>query len=186
VLDLASNGVRKVVEQPGPDGGPRWSPDGRTLVFSSAMGNPVFFHSNTRLAVIPAEGGKPRSITDSFDESPSFVEWNADGIYFGASQKTAVHLFRLDPASAKVMRVSQPDNAMLSGASFTRDGRSFAFVGFSPESLGEVYVTAADKFAPRRLTSSTGQVARFNLGRREVISWRSKDGADRGRADQAG
>ncbi|RPJ83599.1 MAG: S9 family peptidase, partial [Acidobacteria bacterium] len=176
VLDLANNEARKVVEQPGPDGGPRWSPDGSMLVFSSAMGNPVFFHSNSRLAVVPVAGGKPRSITDAFDESPSLLEWNQDGVYFGASQKTAAHLFRVDPATGKVSRVSQPDAAMLSGASFTKDGRSLAFVASSPTTLGEVYVSQTQSFAPRKLTSMSDQTASFNLGRREVISWRSKDG----------
>ena len=28
-------------------------------------------------------------LTDSFDEQPGFVEWNADGIYFNAAQRTA-------------------------------------------------------------------------------------------------
>lgn len=44
------------------------------------MGATAYFANNTRLAVIPAEGGTPRSITDRFDENPSFVRWNADGL----------------------------------------------------------------------------------------------------------
>ncbi len=50
---------------------------------------------------MPAEGGTPRSITDAFDEQPGFVDWNADGIYFSGLQKTAAHLFRVDPAGAR-------------------------------------------------------------------------------------
>jgi dipeptidyl aminopeptidase/acylaminoacyl peptidase len=176
VLTLAGNTIKKVVDLPGPDGGPRWSPDGRTLVFSSAMGNPKFFHSNGRLAVVPAEGGTPRSITDAFDEQPSLLEWNAAGVYFGGSQKTASHLFRVDPATGRITRVSQPDALMLGGGSMTRDGKTVALSIASPSSLAEVYVTALEPFAPRKLTSMTGQVSGFKLGRREVISWRSTDG----------
>ena len=84
------------------------------------MGNPKFFHANSRLAVVPAEGGKPRSITDAFDEQPSLVAWTADGIYFGASQKTASHLFRVDPATGAITRISQPDALMLGGGTMTR------------------------------------------------------------------
>ena len=36
VLDLETDAVRRVVDSPGPDSSPRWSPDGRMLVFSSA------------------------------------------------------------------------------------------------------------------------------------------------------
>jgi dipeptidyl aminopeptidase/acylaminoacyl peptidase len=176
VLDLAKDAVRKIVEQPGPDNNPRWSPDGRMLVFSSAMGNPKYFHSNSRLAVVPAEGGAPRSITDTFDESPNLIDWNAGGVYFGASQKTATHLFRVDPAVGRVARVSQDDRLMLAGGSFTKDGKTMALAASTPTSLGEIYVTAVEPFAPRKLTSMTDQVSGWTLGRREVISWRSKDG----------
>jgi dipeptidyl aminopeptidase/acylaminoacyl peptidase len=176
LLTLADNSVKKLVAQTGPDNNPNWSPDGKWIVFSSAMGNPKFFHSNSRLALVSADGGAPRSITDGFDEQPQFVEWNADGIYFGGLQKTASHLFRLDPASGKFARVSQPDNLMLAGASFTKDGKQIAFTAPSPTSLSEVYVSSVANFAPRKLTAMTDQVKNFVLASREVISWQSKDG----------
>jgi dipeptidyl aminopeptidase/acylaminoacyl peptidase len=178
LLDLATNGVRKLVDLPGPDNSPRWSPDGKMLVFSSAMGNPQHFHANSRLAVVPADGGKPRSITDAFDEQPSLIDWLPDGVYFSASQKTASHLFRVDPATGKVTRITQPDALMLGGASFTRDGKSFAFTAPSASSLSEIYVSAVQPFSPRKLTAMTDQVAGFRLGRREVITWKSQDGTD--------
>lgn len=178
LLDLSTNAVRKVVDLAGPDNGPRWSPDGRMLVFSSAMGNPKSFHANSRLAVVPVEGGVPRSITDGFDEQPGLIDWYADGIYFGASQKTASHLFRVDPTTGKTTRLSQPDTLMLGGASVTRDGRSVAFTAASPTTLSEIYVSSIQPFAPRRLTTMTDQVNGYRLGRREVISWKSKDGTE--------
>lgn len=177
VLTLADNSVKKLVDLAGPDNTPAFSPDGKWIVFSSAMGNPKFFHSNSRLALVPVNGGTPRSITDGFDEQPNFVEWNGDGIYFSSLQKTASHLFRLDPATGKFARVSQPDNVMIGGASFTKDGKQIAFTAPSPTSLSEVFVSSVSNFAPRKLTSMTDQVKDFTLATREVISWPSKDGA---------
>lgn len=176
VIDLATDAVKKIVATPGPDNNPRWSPDGKQILFSSAMGNPLFFHSNTRLALVSADGGTPRSLTDAFDEQPGLVEWNADGILFGGLQKTAAHLFRLDPVTGKFDRISRPDNLMIGGASVTSDGKTVAFTAPSPTSLNEVYVTSLADFAPRKLTSMTAQVAGFKLATREVISWKSRDG----------
>ena len=100
-MGLADNAVKKIVSQPGPDTNPHWSPDGKEIVFHSAMGKLVYYHSNSRLAVVSAEGGTPRSITDDFDENPMLIDWKPDGVYFAALQKTASHLFRVDPASAR-------------------------------------------------------------------------------------
>src|SRR5262249_26819046 len=97
VLSLADKSFKKVVSQPGPDTNPRWSPDGKDIVFQSAMGKSNFFHSNSRVAVVSAEGGAPRSITDDFDERPFLIDWKPDGIYFSAMQKTTSHLFRSRP-----------------------------------------------------------------------------------------
>jgi dipeptidyl aminopeptidase/acylaminoacyl peptidase len=176
VLTLAGNAVKKIVAQPGPDNSPHWSPDGRQIVFSSALGNPKFFHANSRLALVSAEGGAPRSLTEAFDEQPNFVEWNADGIYFGGAQKTAAHLFKLDPTSGKITRLSQPDNLMLNGVSFSQDGKMIAFTAPSATSLSEIFVSSTSNFAPRKLTNMTEQVANYTLASREVISWPSKDG----------
>ena len=176
VLTLADNTTKKIVAQPGPDDGPRWSPDGKQLVFSSAMGNSKYFYSNTRLALVPADGGTPRSITDSFDEQPNLVDWNADGIYFSGSQKTAAHLFRVDPATARVVRVTSPDGLIASGFTFSHDGKHLAFSSPSPDSLNEIFTSDTQNFAPRKLTSMTDQVREFKLATREVISWKSQDG----------
>ncbi len=177
LLNLADNSIKKLVSQPGPDNNPQFSPDGKQIVFSSAMGNPKFFHANSRLALISVDGGIPRSLTDTFDEQPSLVEWNSEGIHFWAFQKTASHLFRLDAASGKLNRISNIDRLMMGFPSFTRDGNQIAFAAASPTSLSELYITYVKDFTPRKLTDMTKQINGFNLGAREVISWKSKDGA---------
>jgi dipeptidyl aminopeptidase/acylaminoacyl peptidase len=177
LLKLSDDSVRKIVGQPGPDSNPRFSPDGRQIVFVSVMGDKLFYASNSKLAVVSAEGGTPRSITDSFDENPGLTEWKADGIYFTGLQKTASHLFRVDPATTKVTRISRPDDLMAGSFSLTRSGDRMGFVASSPTSMNEVFVAGTKDFAPRKLTDLTAQAKDLTLGTREVISWKSQDGA---------
>src|SRR5467141_2097352 len=42
LLKLGDDSVKKIVDLPGPDNGPRFSPDGKQIVFSSAMGNKIY------------------------------------------------------------------------------------------------------------------------------------------------
>jgi dipeptidyl aminopeptidase/acylaminoacyl peptidase len=140
------------------------------------MGRADFYHANTRLAVVSADGGPARSITDQFDENPGLIDWKADGVYFAAQQKTASHLFRVDPAGASVARVSGPDDLMASGFSLTADGRRLACVVATPATLPELVVTDTRTFKPRTLTDMSAQADPFLLGKAEVISWKSRDG----------
>ncbi len=175
VLDLDGDKVARIVDQPGPDSSPVWSPDGKSVLFSSALGNPKAFAGLSRLALVPGSGGPIRPLTASFDEDASFVDWTADGIYFAASLKTAAGLFRLDPGSLAITKVTSPDGFMGGAFSMTRDGKTLAFVSSSPTSLPEVCVSGLP-FAPRPLTRMTDQVKDLVLGTREVVSWKSKDG----------
>jgi dipeptidyl aminopeptidase/acylaminoacyl peptidase len=175
VLDLSNDAVRKIVDQPGPDTSPLWSPDGRTILFSTVMGRRQYFAINSALAAVPAEGGTIRPLTGAFDENAGAVAWTGTGIYFSAMQKTAAHLFRLDPESLAIERLSGPDGAMVSGFSFSKDGRWAAFQAATPTALPEICVTEFP-WNPRVLTRMTDQAAGLILGSREVISWKSRDG----------
>jgi dipeptidyl aminopeptidase/acylaminoacyl peptidase len=177
VLTLADDSVKAIVTQPGPDTGPRWSPDGNSIAFGSAMGRPDFFHANSRVAVVSAVGGTPTSLTDPFDENASLVAWASDGhIYFSASQKTASHLFRVDPRNGRIGRVSEPEGLMGFSYSLSPDARHVAFAAASPTSMAEAFVSALEPFAPKKLTQMTEQLREWRVGARELIAWKSQDG----------
>src|SRR6185436_16777577 len=120
---LATDSVKKIVGQEGPDSNPHWSPDGTQILFVSAMGKKEDFQSNRRLAIVSADGGAPRSISDAFDEQAFVIDWLADGVYFGAQQKTASHLFRINPTGGKITRITSPDSLMAGAASLSADGK---------------------------------------------------------------
>jgi dipeptidyl aminopeptidase/acylaminoacyl peptidase len=176
VLELAGDRVKAIVSQAGSDSNPQWSPDSQQIAFSTAMGHERSFARITRIAIVPAGGGTPRSVTDSIDEVPSIVEWKPSGLYVSALQKTAGHLFRVDPATGSIARITAPDDIMGGGFSLDRDGRTVAYTAGTPKAMTEVFVSAVDRFAPRALTDMTAQSADFIAGTRELISWKSRDG----------
>jgi dipeptidyl aminopeptidase/acylaminoacyl peptidase len=176
VLDLADLHVR-AVDTPGPSGNPKWSPDGKQIAYVTSNGEPFFFYANRYIGAIAADGGAPRLLTQEFDEDANLIDWGPDGIYFSALQKTNAHVFRLDPGSRAIHRISGPEQFHIADASFTSDHRTMAAVGAAPNHFAELLIAPTSDFVPRYLTEMEAQWKQFRLATREVIGWKSSDGA---------
>jgi dipeptidyl aminopeptidase/acylaminoacyl peptidase len=138
------------------------------------MGQEKYYHANGRLAVVAADGGAVRSITDSFDEQPILVDWTPAGVNFTGAQKTEMHVFLADPANGNITRVSKTPAG--SDLSLSRDGTRAALVVDDGQQLAEISVADLPAWSPKKLTEMTSQVRDWTLPLSEVISWRSKDG----------
>ena len=176
ILTVADKSVKKLTEAPGPNENPAWSPDGTKIAFNSHNGDADFFYTNTVIDVVDANGGTPKILTSKFDEDAQLLDWSPEGIYFDAEQRTYNHLFRIDPQSEGITRVTSPAEIAAGGFSFTRDYSTMAFVKAANNEFGEVYVSPVDSFAPKKLTDISAQYAKFHLATREVIEWKSGDG----------
>ncbi len=178
VVSVADAKIRPLVKQDGVDNRPRWSHDGRTIVFSSSMAEPFFYFKNTRLASIPASGGTISVLTKTFDENPGLIAWRKGGILFSASQKTAAGVFVLNPATLAVTRVTPDDKRVYASASFAADGSgAMAFIRSGPGEFPEVWSLSVANGTLKKLTDMAAQTASWPQPSQEVITWKSKDGA---------
>lgn len=168
--------VRRVVDLAGPDTGPQWSPDGKQIAFRTAGGREFHYHANAWIGVVPAEGGTVKYVTQKFDENANLLKWTPQGIYFAAQQKTDSALFLLNPETLAFERLT-PKEWQVGSVSFDGSAHTIAFTGSRPNEFPEVYTSAATGFAPRKLTAMADQYKEFKLARREVIEWKSTDGA---------
>lgn len=177
IVRVSDGVVTGVVSQDGPDSNPTWSPDGSRIAFATSMANPSFFYTNRLIAVVPAEGGAVTSFSGNFDEDANLIEWKSSGIYFSAAQRTWAYLFRLDPATRQVVKITPDDQWIGSGFSLSADGGKTAFIGANPASFPEIYVADTGVPQPKKLTDLGSQTAGWAQGPIEVVSWPSRDGA---------
>lgn len=179
VVDVASGAITPLVTQAGPDTNPKWSPDGRQIAFESAMAKPFYFFENGVIAVVPALGGAPQSFTAAFDENPSLVAWTSSGLFFSAAQRTWAYLYRLDPASRQATTLRVREDWIGQSFAVTPDGRSTAFVASGPREFPDVYAApVAATLTAVKLSDIGAQVASWPAHTREVVRWKSQDGAE--------
>lgn len=173
-----SGSPRKLYENPGPDSSARWSPDGKWISFSSRdakMGTLGF----QRLYIVSAEGGAPRAVAPSYDNSVPPVVWSRDGstLYFAASYRTTSQIFSVPAAGGEVKTISSGD-AVIGGVSFARAADKVAFARSDIQRPADVYVSSLSNFNPAKLTDHNQQLNDIALGRGEVVRWKSKDGME--------
>ena len=178
VVTVATAAREAIVTQAGPDSNPQWSTDGSQIAFASTMGKPFYFFQNGVIAVVTPGKNDIRSLTDAFDESPNIVAWTRSGIFFTASQRTWSYLFHLDPLTKKTTRHAVRDQWIGGSFSLTPDGTTTAFIGSSATEFPDVYIAPVQTMAARKISDTGAQIASWPKHTREVVKWKSQDGAE--------
>jgi dipeptidyl aminopeptidase/acylaminoacyl peptidase len=183
--DRASRIVHKIVALEGPETNPVFSPDGKQVAFRTALAERYDYYLNGHIATVQVDtvlahpatvAADVSDLTSKFDEDPQLIDWGPDGIYFAALQKTSAHVFRLDPSSRAITRITTPDNYVAEDVSFTKDFKQMAVAASDATHMTEIFVSPTAPFAPRKLTDLNAQLAGLLLGSEEVVSWKSHDG----------
>lgn len=178
VVDVATREVRPLVEGPGFDGNPQWSPDSKWILYSSSAGNTTSdYYRNGLLFKVAADGGNPLPLGQSIDEELGDVTWTPTGIYALVFEKTARRIYRIDPETgATEVFASHPRNVW--DLDSTPDGENLAIVGQNPTTLPEVFVSSTADWSPIPLTDLSSQLTEWKLGTSEIVSWHSQDGTE--------
>jgi dipeptidyl aminopeptidase/acylaminoacyl peptidase len=182
VIDVATRQVRQLVTTPGGDFFAVWSPDSRSIVYSSAAGDTTSnFFANSQLFRISRDGGQPTRIAADVDENIGSLTWTRAGGLYGLVWQGAAsrRLVAIDPTAGR-SRIIPGGPDLIFSVDFAADGRTAAISGSTPTTLGEVYRTTVDANAVQRstaITEMTGQVRDWRLGTAEVVKWKSQDGA---------
>jgi len=176
IVPSDSGAVKSLVKWRGSDASPRYSPDGRWILFASDKGD-LKWAQISDLYVIAAEGGESRKLAETPDRNVGSGTWSADGktIYANETDKTVSRLYAL-PVDGGRAHVVTTGAGNYSGMAISKDGNTMSFIHQTPEIPPDIYVTQIRTFEPRKLTSIHTNLPTQPLGRTEVINWKSKDG----------
>jgi len=182
LLDLATGEARRLTTNPGPDLGPRWSPDGRFVAYTSVprcgSHRDVF-----QLTVISADGGAARSLTAPDGPHVDRLAdacWSPDGetIYLTAARRAANVVLAVSAHALGPARTVVGGDCVCEGAALSPDGRRVALVLQAPDWPPELCVAPAGGGEPRRLTAFNASLRERALAPTRVRRWRSPDGLE--------
>jgi dipeptidyl aminopeptidase/acylaminoacyl peptidase len=177
VIDVATKQMSTLIANPTGDFFSRWSPDGSSFVYTSSLSDSTsFFYKNNRLFIYDMATKASLEIAQDIDENKFIGDWNTHGLFVGALEKTKQKMYSVDPQTGKSTALAIPLD-LVGGVSFSRNTDNMVVSGRNYADLNEIYLWKFNQ-PLKKLTNNSAQITGWNTPVNEVISWKSKDGAE--------
>ena len=152
IVPVAGGEAKRITTQPGFDGNPVYSPDGKHIAYHAQLA-PEYESDRWRVMLYDRQSGKNENLSEGFDRSANDLAWSADSktIYFTAENETQ------QPVYAMAARAgAEPKKIIADGyntaISFSADGKTLVFERASLTTPAEVFAASSDGTNPRQLT----------------------------------
>jgi Tol biopolymer transport system component len=98
VVPVAGGEAKRITTQPGFDGGPAYSPDGKFIAYHAQL-TAEYESDRWRVMLYDRATGKIENLSEAFDRSANELTWSADSrmIYFTAEDETLQPIYTMAP-----------------------------------------------------------------------------------------
>jgi dipeptidyl aminopeptidase/acylaminoacyl peptidase len=151
VVPVAGGSPKQITTQPGFDGNPVYSPDGKYIAYHAQL-TPVYEADRWRVMRYERATGKNESLFDGFDRSAENLAWSPDSqtIYFTAENETQRPVYAMEVrAGATPKKIEDGFNMAIS---LSADGKTLAFERTSLIMPAEVFAAESNGTNARQLT----------------------------------
>ena len=151
IVSVAGGEIKRITTQPGFDGEPTYSPDGKYIAYHAQL-TPGYESDRWRMMLYDRQTGKIENLSENFDRSADEMAWSSDSkkIFFTAENETQKPVYAMAAIAGAQPRIVT--DGYNSAISFSRDGKTMAFERTSLTVPAEVFVSSTDGFKARQLT----------------------------------
>jgi dipeptidyl aminopeptidase/acylaminoacyl peptidase len=169
--------LTQVTTNPGSDGSPAWSPDGKWITYVTQLDPKLLVYATHHIAVSPATGGEAKVLTLAFDRMSRSPRFSPDGqfIYFIADDDGTQDLFRIPAAGGETTRAIS-GHVVVSNYTIAKSGDLAAQIT-SMDRPAEIFTTTTSGGALTRITHvNDAFMAKIRVVTPEYVKFKSKDG----------
>ncbi len=169
--------LTQVTTNPGADGSPAWSPDGKWITYVTQLDPKLLIYATHHIAVSPASGGPAKVLTLAFDRMSRSPHFSPDGqfIYFMADDDGSQNLFRIPAAGGEITRTIS-GHVVVSAYTLAKSGELAAQIT-SMDRPAEIFTTPASGAPMIRITHvNDAFMAKIKVVTPEYVKFKSKDG----------
>jgi dipeptidyl aminopeptidase/acylaminoacyl peptidase len=152
IVPAAGGEAKRITTQPGFDGNPVYSPDGRYIAYHAQL-TAEYEADRWRVMLYDRQSGKIENLSESFDRSADELAWSSDSktIYFTAENETQKPIYAMAARTGAEPKKIIADTYN-SAISFSRDGKTLVFERTSLAMPAELFVAAGDGSNVRQIT----------------------------------
>jgi dipeptidyl aminopeptidase/acylaminoacyl peptidase len=142
---------KRITTQPGFDGNPVYSPDGKYIAYHAQL-TAGYEADKWRLMLYDRASGKNENLSERFDRSATNLAWSPDSktIYFLAENETEQPVYAMTPAAGATPR--KIVNGFNAGFTLSEDGKTLLLSRTNLTSPSEIFVSASDGSGLRQVT----------------------------------
>lgn len=178
IVDVKTGALRNLTKNEAPEGEAQFSPDGKTVSFTSPS-DAGWELATDKLFLVPVSGGRPEPVVTSYTGSIGDYYWSKDGrsILFGGMRNGRGGAYRLTLAGGTVDTIVTGD--WVGGMdSVSADHRHAAGVISSPSRTGEIGVVDLTSGQSTLITDANPKVRGLELADFRAVKWKSTDGLE--------
>jgi dipeptidyl aminopeptidase/acylaminoacyl peptidase len=175
VIPATGGTLIKISDHPFDDDSPRWSPDGKQILFA---GQPDSRHQFPKLYLANSAGGSPSQLAvNDLDLIPTELRWPvAASVFFVAGVKGEIQIFRANPAARTFSSLISGPRAVHAFDINATAGK-IVYLANDFQHLDDLYVADLDGKGERQLTHlNTTLWAQLDLQPVERLEYKSSDG----------
>jgi len=178
IVNVNSETVRKLVSWGGNDTSPIFTPNGKTIIFTSdgEKNEPIGFRD---IYKISSNGGIPYKIAETPNRSASIIACssNSDYLYVSDANRTKSEIYKIGLNNKEIKPILNL-NGRISSSKISNNSEMIVLVKQELNKPSEVYLSELSKISPKKISNFNSSLKFPKLANTELITWISKDGLE--------